>query len=175
MAEVVGLAVGIISLSLQACGALIKYIDGIKNGTAKAQQMRAELDHLSDTLEILETVIRSSDHSYPLEVVRISVVACVEVISITRHKLDLDHDRDGATGRLIRARRLTRRLALPFKETEIQYCRNCVSSLQQYLQIARYGVQLYVRHCKVLPIFGSSATATKGILASAPLARKLDG
>ncbi|KAL6707511.1 hypothetical protein ACN47E_004081 [Coniothyrium glycines] len=135
MAEIAGTLVGIISLSIQICGGLTGYIDSVKHASSTAEQISAEMDHLADQLENLDSVVKKLDSSHSAVLTQKSVIACANAIQHVREKLG-EYRPNTSSGLRASFKAFASRLKFPFKESDINYWRGVVSSIQQNLQIA---------------------------------------
>ncbi|KAI4606328.1 hypothetical protein J4E83_010136 [Alternaria metachromatica] len=133
--SITGSAVGVISLAIQVCKGLEWYLSGVKEAKNKAEQITAETEQLANLLELLESTISKVDQSNSVSATRTGIVSCAHAIATIRKKLKPD---DGAVngGMKSSLKRLTKRLAFPFKEAEIRYWKDVLNTVQQSLQTA---------------------------------------
>lgn len=133
--SIIGSAVGVVSLAIQVCKGLEWYLSGVKEAKNKAEQIAAETEELANLLERLESVIEKVGPSQSVSATRTGIVSCANAIATIRKKLKLDdHSSDG--GIKLSLKRLTKRLAFPFKEAEIKYWKDVLNTIQQSLQTA---------------------------------------
>jgi hypothetical protein len=133
--SITGSAVGVVSLAIQVCKGLEWYLSGVKEAKDKAEQIAAETEELANLLESLESIINKADQSHAVSVTRTGIVSCANAISTIRKKLKPD-DRSSDGGIKSSLKRLTKRLAFPFKEAEIKYWKDVLNTIQQNLQTA---------------------------------------
>jgi len=133
--SITGSAVGVVSLAIQLCRGLEWYLSGIKEAKNKAEQITAETEELANLLESLESIISKADQSHAASVTRTGIVSCADAIATIRKKLKSD-DQAASGGIQSSLKRLTKRLAYPFKEAEINYLKDVLSTIQQSLQTA---------------------------------------
>jgi len=136
MAEVAGTIVGVISLSIQLFEQFSKYTNSVKDARKRAEQITCELDTLVNHLENLETIISKLVTTTAITLTRTSIHECARAIETIRARLG-DAIPETSSGRFwSRSRSATKRLAYPFKEGEIKYWKEVLTSIQQSLQIA---------------------------------------
>jgi len=133
--SITGSAVGVVSLAIQVCKGLEWYFSGVKEAKNKAEQIAAEMEELANLLERLESVIGKVDSSQSVSATRTGIVSCANAIATIRKKLKPD-DQAGDGGIKSNLKRLTKRLAFPFKETDINYWKDVLNTIQQSLQTA---------------------------------------
>jgi hypothetical protein len=133
--SITGSAVGVVSLAIQVCKGLEWYLSGVKDAKNKVEQIAAETEELANLLESLESIISKADQSHAVSVTRTGLVSCANAISTIRKKLKPD-DRPSDGGIKSSLKRLTKRLAFPFKEAEIKYWKDVLNTIQQSLQTA---------------------------------------
>jgi hypothetical protein len=133
--SITGSAVGVVSLAIQVCKGLEWYLSGVKEAKDKAEQIAAETEELASLLESLESIISKADQSHAVSVTRTGIVSCANAISTIRKKLKPD-DQPLEGGIKSSLKRLTKRLAFPFKEAEIKYWKDVLNTIQQSLQTA---------------------------------------
>ncbi|KAI4702795.1 hypothetical protein J4E89_010132 [Alternaria sp. Ai002NY15] len=133
--SITGSAVGVVSLAIQVCKGLEWYLSGVKEAKNKAEQITAETEQLANLLELLESTISKVDQSNSVSATRTGIVSCAHAIATTRKKLKPDGEvvNGGIKSSL---KRLTKRLAFPFKESEIRYWKDVLNTVQQSLQTA---------------------------------------
>jgi len=133
--SITGSAVGVVSLAIQVCKGLEWYLSGVKEAKDKAEQIAAETEELANLLERLESVIGKGDPSQSVSATRTGIVSCANAIATIRKKLKSD-DQAANSGIKSNLKRLTKRLAFPFKEADITYWRDVLNTIQQSLQTA---------------------------------------
>ncbi|KAI4653234.1 uncharacterized protein J4E79_008748 [Alternaria viburni] len=133
--SITGSAVGVVSLAIQVCKGLEWYLSGVKEAKNKAEQIAAETEELANLLEQLESVIGKVDPSQSVSATRTGIVSCANAIATIRKKLKPD-DQAANSGIKSSLKRLTKRLAFPFKEADITYWKDVLSTIQQSLQTA---------------------------------------
>ncbi|KAI4681442.1 uncharacterized protein J4E84_007679 [Alternaria hordeiaustralica] len=133
--SITGSAVGVVSLAIQVCKGLEWYLSGVKEAKNKAEQIAAETEELANLLERLETVIGKVDPSQSVSATRTGIVSCANAIATIRKKLKPD-DHAANSGIKSSLKRLTKRLAFPFKEADITYWKDALNTIQQSLQTA---------------------------------------
>lgn len=133
--SITGSAVGVVSLAIQLCKGLEWYVSGVKEAKDKAEQIMAETEELSTLLELLETIIGRVDRSQSVSTTLTGIASCADAIVTIRKKLRPD-DQASDGGIKSSLKRLGKRMALPFKEAEIEYWKGVLSTIQQSLQTA---------------------------------------
>ncbi|KAI4678989.1 uncharacterized protein J4E88_006279 [Alternaria novae-zelandiae] len=133
--SITGSAVGVVSLAIQVCKGLEWYLSGVKEAKNKGEQIAAETEELANLLEQLESVIGKVDPSQPVSATRTGIVSCANAIATIRKKLKPD-DQAASGGIKSSLKRLTKRLAFPFKEADIKYWKDVLNTIQQSLQTA---------------------------------------
>ena len=133
--SITGSAVGVVSLAIQVCKGLEWYLSGVKEAKNKAEQIAAETEELANLLEQLEFVIGTVDPSQSVSATRTGIVSCANAIATIRKKLKPD-DQAANSGIKSSLKRLTKRLAFPFKEADITYWKDVLNTIQQSLQTA---------------------------------------
>ncbi|KAI4924389.1 uncharacterized protein J4E92_007470 [Alternaria infectoria] len=121
MAEVAGTIVGVISLSLQLYDKLSEYTNGVKDARKKAEQITRELDTLVDLLEHLETATSRMDPTTPIALVKAIIQQCALSIESIRTKVGDDTPSTSSSRFSTQSRKVIKRLAYPFKESDIKY------------------------------------------------------
>jgi len=142
MAEVAGTIVGVISLSLQLYDKLSEYTNGVKDAKKKAEQITRELDTLVDLLEHLETATSRMDPTTPVALVKAIIQQCALSIESIRTKVGDDTPSTSSSRFSTQSRKVMKRLAYPFKESDIKYWRDALSSIRQNLQIALQALEM---------------------------------
>jgi hypothetical protein len=133
--SITGSAVGVVSLAIQVCRGLEWYVSGVKDAKDKAEQITAETEELANLLELLESIIGKVNQSQSVSATRTGIVSCADAIATIRKKLKPD-DQASNSGIKLSLKRLAKRLAFPFKEAEIKYWKEVLSTIQQSLQTA---------------------------------------
>jgi len=133
--SITGSAVGVVSLAIQVCKGLEWYLSGVKEAKNKAEQIAAETEEIANLLERLESVIGEVDPSKSVSATRTGIVSCANAIATIRNKLKPD-DQAANGGIKSSLKRLTKRLAFPFKEADIKYWKDVLNTIQQSLQTA---------------------------------------
>ncbi|KAI4684177.1 hypothetical protein J4E81_009056 [Alternaria sp. BMP 2799] len=133
--SITGSAVGVVSLAIQVCKGLEWYLSGVKEAKNKAEQIAAETEELANLLERLESVIGKVDPSQSVSATRTGIVSCAHAIATIHKKLKPDGEAVNG-GMKSSLKRLTKRLAFPFKEAEIRYWKDVLNTVQQSLQTA---------------------------------------
>ncbi|KAI4663361.1 uncharacterized protein J4E78_003773 [Alternaria triticimaculans] len=133
--SITGSAVGVVSLAIQVCKGLEWYLSGVKEAKNKAEQITAETEQLANLLELLESTISKVDQSNSVSATRTGIVSCAHAIATIRKKLKPDDEAVNG-GMKSSLKRLTKRLAFPFKEAEIRYWKDVLNTVQQSLQTA---------------------------------------
>ena len=153
MAEIAGTIVGIISLSIQLYDKLNEYANGVKDAKEKAEQITAELDRFSDLLEELEAIISNLDPTARVNSTRIGITACADAIDKVKEKL---HGKTPSSGSKtpIKLKNLLKRLSFPFRESDINYWKDTLNSIQLHLLTAlnALGMYVYIRNTCLLNI-----------------------
>ncbi|CAN9090738.1 unnamed protein product [Alternaria alternata] len=121
MAEVAGTIFGVISLSIQLFDKLNTYTNSIKDARTKAEQITGELDTLVNLLENLETIISRLDPTTSTALTRNSIQECAKAIDVIRSRLGDVLPAKGSIRFWTRSRNVIKRLAFPFKESDIKY------------------------------------------------------
>lgn len=133
--SITGSAVGVISLAIQLCKGLEWYVSGVKEAKDKAGQIAAEMEELANLLELLESIVKKVDPSHTVTATRTGIKSCADAITTIRKKLKPgDQASDGGIKSSLK--RLSKRLAFPFKEADIKYWKDVLNTLQQSLQTA---------------------------------------
>ncbi|PGH23015.1 hypothetical protein AJ80_02930 [Polytolypa hystricis UAMH7299] len=89
MAEIVGTAVGVISLGIQVCGGLVEYYDAYSDYSRETDSIREQTQSLLDAFTLLQSTL--GRHSFDAEIVQSvesSIGACKNGIERLRRKLD---------------------------------------------------------------------------------------
>jgi len=133
--SITGSAVGVVSLAIQVCKGLEWYLSGVKEAKNKAEQITAETEQLANLLELLESTISKVDQSNSVSATRTGIVSCAHAVATIRKKLKPDDEAVNG-GMKSSLKRLTKRLAFPFKEAEIIYWKDVLNTVQQSLQTA---------------------------------------
>ncbi|CAN9085026.1 unnamed protein product [Alternaria alternata] len=141
MAEVAGTIFGVISLSIQLFDKLNTYTNSIKDARTKAEQITGELDTLVNLLENLETIISRLDPTTSTALTRNSIQECAKAIDVIRSRLGDVLPAKGSIRFWTRSRNVIKRLAFPFKESDIKYWKDVLASIQQSLQTALLASQ----------------------------------
>ena len=137
----VGSVVGIVTLGLQLCKGLISYIDCVKTAKEKAEQITAEVDRLTDVLELLETVIGKADAGPIVTVTRTGVFACAVAIEKIKERLgNANHSKGRGTRAYLRD--VKEKLRFPLRQADILYWKTVLLEVQQSLQTAIQVLQL---------------------------------
>jgi Asp-tRNA(Asn)/Glu-tRNA(Gln) amidotransferase C subunit len=141
--SVAGSAVGVVSLGIQICMVLERYVSGVKEAKDKTEQIVAETEELANLLELLESIISKVDQSQAVSATRSGITSCAKAISTIKKKLRPD---DQASSDRIRSslKGLVKRLAFPFKEAEIKYWKDVLNTIQQSLQTALLALVMWV-------------------------------
>ena len=126
--SITGSAVGVVSLAIQVCKGLEWYLSGVKEAKNKAEQIAAETEELANLLERLESVIGKVDPSQSVSATRTGIVSCANAIATIRKKLKPD-DQAANGGIKSSLKRLTKRLAFPFKEADIKYWKDVLNTI----------------------------------------------
>jgi len=131
----VGSVVGIVSLGLQLCKGLISYIDCVKTAKEKAEHITAEVDRLTDVLELLEAVVGKMDAGPIVNVTRTGIISCTVAIEKIKERLAKINYSKGSG---IRAglRDVKEKLRFPLKQADILYWKTVLLEVQQCLQTA---------------------------------------
>ncbi|PSN60720.1 hypothetical protein BS50DRAFT_449097, partial [Corynespora cassiicola Philippines] len=129
MAEIAGSIVGIISLSIQLYDKLNKYANGVKDAKDKAEQITAELYRFSDLLEELEVIISNLNPTARVNSTRIGITACADAIDKVKEKLN-GKTPSGGSKTPIKLKSLLKRLSFPFRESDINYWKDTLNSIQ---------------------------------------------
>ncbi|CAN9375290.1 unnamed protein product [Alternaria sp. RS040] len=133
--SVTGSAVGVVSLAIQLCKGLERYVSGVKDAKDKAEKIAADTEELTNLLELLETIVAKVDPSQSVSTTLTGIASCAEAIATIRKKLKLD-DQAANGGIKSSLKRLGKRMAFPFKEAEIEYWKGVLNTIQQSLQTA---------------------------------------
>jgi hypothetical protein len=142
MAEIGGTIFGVISLSIQLIENFSKYTNSVKDATTKAEHIRGELDRLVDLLEHLESMIGKFDHTTPAALTKVNIQECARAIDVIRARVAGAHPTASSRGFWTGPRKIIKRLAFPFKEADIKYWKDVLSSIQQNLQTALLALQM---------------------------------
>jgi hypothetical protein len=133
--SITGSAVGVVSLAIQLCKGLEWYVSGVKDAKDKAGKIAADTEELTNLLELLEIIVAKVDPSQSVSTTLTGIASCADAIATIRKKLKPD---DLASDGKIKVslKRLGKRMAFPFKEAEIEYCRGVLHTIQQSLHTA---------------------------------------
>jgi hypothetical protein len=142
MAEVTGTIVGVISLSLQLYDKISEYTNSVKDAKTKAEQITRELDTLVDLLEYLETATSRMDPTTPIALVKAIIQQCALSIESIRTRVGNSAPATSSSRFSAQSRKVINRLAYPFKESDIKYWRDALSSIRQNLQIALQALEM---------------------------------
>ncbi|KAI4616208.1 uncharacterized protein J4E87_008943 [Alternaria ethzedia] len=121
---------------------LSEYTNGVKDAKKKAEQITRELDTLVDLLEHLETATSRMDPTTPIALVKTIIQQCALSIESIRSKVGDDTPSTNSSRFSTQSRKVIKRLAYPFKESDIKYWRDALSSIRQNLQIALQALEM---------------------------------
>lgn len=136
MAEIAGTVVGVFSLSIQLFEKLSNYTNSVKDARYKAEQITHELDNLLSLLENLESVLGRIQDASSAVWMQVGIQECSHAIKTIRAKLGDDTQTASSSRLWNRLRKVVKRLAYPFKETDINYWQDVLKSVRHNLQIA---------------------------------------
>jgi hypothetical protein len=141
MAEIAGTIVGVISLSIQLIDKFASYTNSVKDARTRAEQITSELDSMVDLLEYLESMISKFGSTTPVSLTEVSIQECARAIDAIRARLGAALPTASSQGFWTRSRAIIKRLAFPFREADIKYWKDVLSSIQQNLQTALLALQ----------------------------------
>jgi len=153
MAEVAGIVVGSLSLTMQIYDKLEQYSNGVKEAREKAEEIAIEIDCLADILESVESTISTMHHSDPVWVARTGIRSCADAISTIRSKLVPDDQEElvlenqnmlvtgdqasnTATKSSMKRKRRTQWISFPLTEAKIKNLKDVMNALRAHLQDA---------------------------------------
>ncbi|RAR09795.1 oxidoreductase, short chain dehydrogenase/reductase family [Stemphylium lycopersici] len=133
---IAGTVVGVFSLSIQLFEKLSNYTNSVKDARYKAEQITHELDNLLSLLENLESVLGRIQDASSAVWMQVGIQECSHAIKTIRAKLGDDTQTASSSRLWNRLRKVVKRLAYPFKETDINYWQDVLKSVRHNLQIA---------------------------------------
>jgi hypothetical protein len=141
MAEVAGTIFGVISRSIQLFDKFSNYTNSVKDARTKAEQITGELDRLVDLLEHLNFIVSKLGATTTVALTKVSIQECARAIEAIRARVGAAHQTTASRGFWACSRKTIKRLAFPFKEADIKYWKDVLSSIQQKLQTALLALQ----------------------------------
>ena len=137
--------VGLISLGLQVCTGLIEYHGARKDYNKDCKDITRHLDNLTNALEVLQTVLNSSDLAQrpSFKVVEDNILACAEGIG----ELQVAQKRCFSNTSSKASRQLNRTL-YPFRKSEIIELKATLMNLQANLNLAMQAAEWYVSNAE---------------------------
>ena len=149
MAEL-GSALGLISLSIQACQILTSYCASWRSFNKDINQIHRDIDEFKAVCENLELELQSiprCQENVVQQVFRL-IISCrdeVEILSETASRCDA-RKRDGVSAKV---KLFCARALYPFTKQELQSLKEAVSSGKDNLRDALGTLQLYVNACSL--------------------------
>lgn len=140
MAEVLGTAVGVISLGIQVCGGLIAYYDSWKDCPKEVSTAQEQVVDLQKTLEASRTALASISAlgavQDAMSRVEQSILACRSGIQELSSKLAKVQQVKPSIGLGVKAQREMQRLLYPFRANTLMKLRDLCTDLRSRLDIA---------------------------------------
>lgn len=135
-------AVGAVSLALQVSKGLIWYIDGVKDAKNKTAKIIEETQKLGTLLEQIDLIVKGMRRSGAQGAAAAWVIACGEALEAIEEKLGADKDAKGSRYRQ-RLQEFGRRLLYPFKQDNIKFLKDMLTSTERHLQTALAMLTMY--------------------------------
>jgi hypothetical protein len=130
-----GSAVGVVSLGILVCQALVTYISDVKDAKERTTQISGQMDKLAAHLERLESILSVMEPSSYVAGAEEGIIACAEAIKRIRYKLGWDASAGGTTFGT-QWKDLKQKLWYNFKKGDIAYARAVIEFVEQNLQTA---------------------------------------
>ncbi|KAM0126209.1 hypothetical protein ACHAO1_010206 [Botrytis cinerea] len=167
MADVLGTAVGVVSLGLQVSQGIVSYYSAYRDQAEEIDGIAQRTQALHTTLKHLQASLRSlhSNHTSAVTLVAATVASCEDNIKTLETTLQkCQHSVPVGTREKIYS--LGKKAIFPFRQATIQRLENIVGKLQANVDMAIMALQLEVS-CKISEqtsnIVTTSAITTTGI------------
>lgn len=153
MAELLGTVVGVVSLGLQVCSGITKYLDGIKghkDEIASASRLCQSLQGTVDQIQAMRNNIATASrgHDIAIEQAMMSANAELAVLRTFVDEVRVNEDPSKSIAEWIKDR--TNRVTYPFRRGHLDRLESQLSEANKALQSALQVAQLYVL-CQTVP------------------------
>ncbi|EQB50936.1 hypothetical protein CGLO_09582 [Colletotrichum gloeosporioides Cg-14] len=147
MAELLGTVVGVVSLGLQVCSGITKYLDGIKghkDEIASASRLCLSLQGAVDQIQAMRNNIATASrgHDTAIEQAMMAANAELEVLRMFVDDIRVNEDPSKSISEWIKDR--TNRVAYPFRRGHLDRLESQLSEANNALQSAIQATQLAI-------------------------------
>ena len=163
MADILGTAVGVVSLGIQVCNGLVQYYSAYKDYDENVKTTVSQIEDLSNILTVLQSTLHARvPDPVQLKIVEDSIASCSNGIGVLKKKLEKVKNVESPPTLREYLKSQARRMIYPFKESTLAKLRETVSELRQNLGLAIHTLQLYVRDLRSLRKAVGCGTLTNG-------------
>lgn len=144
MAEILGTAVGVVSLGIQVCQGLVSYYQSYKGQDEKVDDLLRDVDQLSITLETIQNCLSKPhfQHFHATSQVNHNIILCGAAILRLNHLLTKCRQSVVPADTRERIKSLARRVVFPYHQNTIKDLRDTIKGLQNNLLVALQALHL---------------------------------
>lgn len=146
MADVLGTAVGVISLGLQVTQGISSYYSSFRDQIVEINSITQKAEVLEASLAILQTSLPNlrADHATSTAQVQLAITSCRDGMRRLDEILQKFRANPNPTGKREKIQALSNKAKYPFRQDTLQNLAGIVGGLQDNLNTALAILQLYV-------------------------------
>jgi hypothetical protein len=144
--SIAGSAVGIISLGLTVCQALISYYGPWSAYDKEISYLAKKAEGLKTTLTILQVHVQNLESSDPLVIMEVqrTMVECAKLLQILKSAIEKCKNTSPPSDLKEKVQALKNRMLYPLRRDTVQWLMNSVEGLQSNLNTTMLVLQVYV-------------------------------